>query len=207
MATQIPPLLRGLRRNHYPVVVADVPWHYEAWSGKGYGRSADHHYSTMSLADIAALPVGDYAAENSRCFFWTTGPMLAIGAHIRILRRWGFEPKAVFNVWLKPTHSAWDQGALFLDHERLWKMGMGHTSRQNCEYVIEARRGKPPKRLVADVRQEIIEPAREHSRKPEKFYENVARYAAGPYLELFGRQQRKGWTVRGNEAQKFGRAK
>jgi N6-adenosine-specific RNA methylase IME4 len=209
MGVEIPPLLRGLRRNYYPVIAADVPWDFVVWSKKNAGQPGDRapKYNTMSLAQIAALPVARYAAQDSRLLFWVTGPFLSKGAHIPIMRGWGFEPSAIFNVWLKPTQGAWDQGALFVDHEKLWKMGMGHTSRQNCEYVVEGRRGSPPKRLAMDIRQEIVEPIREHSRKPEKFYQNAERYAAGPYLELFGRQQRKGWTVRGDEANKFGRAK
>jgi len=202
----IPPLLRGLRREFFAVIAADVPWDFVTWSKRGKDRSPDRHYETMTLADIAAMPVANYAAPDSRLFFWVTSPFLAKGAHVPIMRAWGFEPVAIFNTWLKPTQAAWHQGALFLDHDKLWKMGMGHTSRKNCEFVIEGRRGSPPKRLAADIREEIIEPAREHSRKPEKFYENVQRYAAGPYLELFGRSQRKGWVVRGNEAHKFGKA-
>jgi N6-adenosine-specific RNA methylase IME4 len=49
----------------------------------------------------------------------------------------------------------------------------------------------------------MTEPVRESGRKPEKFYRNVMQYAPPPYLELFGRTQRPGFTVRGDEATKF----
>ena len=79
---------------------------------------------------------------------------------------------------------------------------MGHTTRQNAEYVVLGRRGKP-RRLCKDVHQLIIQPRREHSRKPDEFYARVERYCTGPYLELFARQRRPGWTAWGNELDKF----
>ena len=56
---------------------------------------------------------------------------------------------------------------------------MGHTTRQNAEYVVLGRRGKP-RRLRKDVHQLIIQPRREHSRKPDELYARVERYCTGP---------------------------
>lgn len=52
-------------------------------------------------------------------------------------------------------------------------------------------------------RQGIIAPRREHSRKPDGIHERIERLVAGPYLELFARQTRPGWTAWGNETTKF----
>ncbi|WP_287185940.1 MT-A70 family methyltransferase, partial [Rhodovulum sp.] len=41
---------------------------------------------------------------------------------------------------------------------------------------------------------------REHSRKPDEQYELIESCSWGPYLELFGRGVRQGWTVWGNQA-------
>lgn len=199
----IPPLLRGLRRDHYRLGAIDVPWKYVVRSHKGLGRSADKKYRTMTLDEIAALPVGDYMARDSRILFWVTGPFFAAGAHLPIMRAWGFEPTSTWGVWIKPVLSRWRQGSLFLDEQTYFRMGMGYTSRQNAEFVVEGRRGKPPARLSKKVRQVIVEPAREHSRKPEGFYQRAEEYAAGPRLELFARQRRPGWTCRGDEVDKF----
>jgi N6-adenosine-specific RNA methylase IME4 len=197
-----PPLLRGLRRNHAVTVCVDVPWKYVVRSHKGAGRSPD--YKTMTLEEIAALPVIDYVADDSRMLFWITGPFLAIAAHVPIMRAYGYEPTAIWGVWVKPTKRAYGQGDFFrfIDDDS-FKMHMGHTSRQNAEFVVEGRRGSPPKRLSKSVRQVIVEPIREHSRKPEKFYRNVVAYSPGPYLELFAREPRKGWVCRGDEKDKF----
>jgi N6-adenosine-specific RNA methylase IME4 len=53
------------------------------------------------------------------------------------------------------------------------------------------------------VRQGIIEPRREHSRKPDCIHERIERLVAGPYVELFARQRRPGWDCWGNEVDKF----
>ena len=81
-------------------------------------------------------------------------------------------------------------------------MGMGYWTRSNTEPCLLATRGKP-KRLNADVRQGIIEPRREHSRKPDCVHGRIERLVAGPYLELFARTTRPGWTVWGNQTDKF----
>ena len=81
-------------------------------------------------------------------------------------------------------------------------MGLGYWTRANTEACLLATRGHP-KRLRADIRQLIVAPRREHSRKPEAIYERIERLVAGPRLELFARQSRPGWTAWGNESTKF----
>ncbi len=40
---------------------------------------------------------------------------------------------------------------------------------------------------------------REHSRKPDEFYDLIEACSPGPYLELFARFRRPGWDQWGNE--------
>ena len=112
---------------------------------------------------------------NSFVFLWVTGPFLAIGAHAPIMDAWGFEPTAMAFVWAKTRAN----GELFV--------GPGLTTRKSCEFVVIGKRGKP-RRLAADVREAILAPVREHSRKPEEVYGRIERYCAGPRLDLFGRE-------------------
>lgn len=206
MKSDIVDQLRELPPEHFPLAMADVPWNHENWSGKGDGRSPNQHYDVMSLDAIAAIGphIDRVMKKNSRILFWLTGPFLAIGAHIPILDTWGgFRPTAMWQVWVKPVPSYYQNpyGVTLDDH--VFKMGLGKTTRQNAEYVIEARRGNPPPRLSASIRQVIVEPARESGRKPEKSYVDAERYARGPYLEIFGRTRRPGWTVLGNQVGMF----
>ena len=46
-------------------------------------------------------------------------------------------------------------------------------------------------------------PRREHSRKPEEFYELIESRSNGPYLEFYSRTRRFNWTCVGNEVGKY----
>jgi N6-adenosine-specific RNA methylase IME4 len=60
-----------------------------------------------------------------------------------------------------------------------------------------------PKRLHKDVRQLIVSPRREHSRKPDEAYQRMRRLVDGPAIELFARTAREGWISWGNETDRF----
>lgn len=83
----------------YKVIYADPPWAYRAWSQKGKGRSAESHYSTMSLDDIKALPVGELADKDCALFMWITFPLLREAWNV--IESWGFTYKSVAFVWVK----------------------------------------------------------------------------------------------------------
>lgn len=182
----------------FPVICADPPWLYKSNSKAAPGRNAFGHYDCMSLSDIADLPVRETVADNGVLFLWITGPFLAIGAHIPIMRAWGFKATAMGFTWTKLNKRA---GGLFICPGDVF-MGGGLTTRKNAEFCVIGKRGRSLRRS-ASVRECIISPVREHSRKPEEFFERVQQYAAGPYLELFARQSRAGWTTWGNQATKF----
>lgn len=182
-----------LPRNHFGLIAADPPWRYLTWSNKGMGKSADRHYGTMTLDDIKALPVADVAAKDCILLLWCVNPMLDVG--FDVMRAWGFTFKTVGFCWAKmtPRSSEWLPKYHF---------GMGHWSRSNVEICLLGTRGKP-KRQSKGVRQLIVAPVREHSRKPDEFLPAAERLANGPYLEMFSRTDRPGWTAFGNEAGKF----
>lgn len=183
-----------LPRNHFSTIYADPPWSFEFWSGKGKARSADNHYDTMRTADIASLPVTDLAAPDCALFMWACWPTMEDA--FALIKAWGFEYKTCAFAWLKA-----DPYRLFADDKTPFA-GMGYWTRANSEVCLLATRGKP-KRLNADVRQGIIAPRREHSRKPDEIYGRIERLVAGPYLEMFARTTRPGWTSWGNQVGKF----
>lgn len=192
----------GLQRNHYAVIEADPPWAFKARSDKGDGRSAKRHYPTMSLAQIKALPVGELRAKNSILLLWTTDTHLE--QSLEVARAWGFKFKTVGFYWAKTNK---DDSPF---------CGMGFWTRANPEQQLlcigEDEDPKQcllasygaPKRVARDVRKLIVAPRREHSRKPDERYERIEALVRGPYLELFARSQRPGWTSWGNETDKFG---
>jgi N6-adenosine-specific RNA methylase IME4 len=190
-------MMDDLPRNHFGAILADPPWGFQAWDGnKIPTRSSATPYRTMPMDEIAALPVADLAAEDCTLFCWVVWPTLPEA--IEVIRAWGFAYKTCGFAWMKADVSTIN---LFDDPVDAY-MGLGYWTRANSEVCLLATRGKP-KRLNADVRQGIIAPRREHSRKPDGIHERIERLVAGPYLELFARQKRPGWTVWGNQTDKF----
>ncbi len=178
---------RRLRRNHYRAILLDPPWTFETWSKRGRGRSADRHYKIMSLAQLARLDLQSVAADDSVMFLWATWPHMQQA--LWLIRQWGWEYKTCAFCWTKVKNGK-------------PTIGMGYWTRANTEPCLLATRGKP-KRISAAVRQAIIEPAREHSRKPDCVRERIEALVDGPYLDIFSRANRRGWTCIGYEAGKF----
>jgi N6-adenosine-specific RNA methylase IME4 len=182
----------------FACVLADVPSRFKSNSESKPGRNAMRHYACHSMATIASLPVKSVVADDALLFFWVTSPHLVIGSHIPVMEAWGFTPCAMAFTWPKLNLRA---STLFFS-ERDFFFGGGLTTRKCAEFVVLGRRGHP-KRLANDVREIIIAPRREHSRKPDEVYRRIERYCTGPRLDLFSREQREGWIPFGDESAKF----
>jgi N6-adenosine-specific RNA methylase IME4 len=187
-----------LPRNHYGAILADPPWSFEAWASPPYGkgRAAESHYNTMKEHELSALPVANMAASDSVLFVWACWP--TIEQAFRLIDAWGFKYKTCGFCWVKANAT---QIHMF-EEEITADMLLGYWTRSNSEVCLLATRGTP-KRTASDIRQAIISPRREHSRKPDGVHERIERLVAGPYLELFARQKRPGWDAWGNQTDKF----
>jgi N6-adenosine-specific RNA methylase IME4 len=177
-------------------MLIDPPWKFATWTHVGLAgdrsqpnrslRNRAAPYATMSLEDICALPVEQLAANDCVLFLWVV--RTHIPQAIEIVRRWGFEFKSVAFAWFKGD----DPDNLIVP------MGTGLWTRAGSEQCWLATRGNP-RPLHHDVREVITEKRREHSRKPDCTHDRIERLVAGPYLELFARRERPGWTTWGNE--------
>ncbi len=175
----------------FRLILADPPWPFEVWSDAGNGRSAEHHYRTMTLDDIAALPVAEVAARDSALLLWATWPRL--GAAMSVIEAWGFGYNTGIP-WLKMAARG------------VPRIGLGYRFRNCSELLLLGIRGNVPAPETGDrLPGAIFCPRGEHSAKPDYQYE-IAEGYAGPYLELFHRPRngmfppREGWTFLGNEA-------
>jgi N6-adenosine-specific RNA methylase IME4 len=185
-----------LPRAHYGAIYADPPWRFEVWAETGDAAHGVPPYERLTFDEIGALPVASLAAENCVLFMWVCWPSLPDA--LKIIEAWGFAYKTCGFAWVKGDNR---QADLFRDDHTAY-MGLGYWTRANSEVCLLATRGHP-KRINADVRQGIIEPRREHSRKPDCVPARIERLVAGPYLELFARTTRPGWDHWGNETGKF----
>lgn len=175
----------------YKTIYADPPWRFDSWSEKGEGRSAVRHYPVMKLEDMKTLPVAGAAAADCALLMWAIYPMLPEA--LELIAAWGFTFKTVAFTWAKLNRRG--QGHF---------MGGGYWTRANAEICLLATRGAP-QRKSKSVRQLIVSPVREHSRKPDEVYARIEGLAPGPYLELFARTTRSGWHSWGNQTGKFRR--
>lgn len=179
-----------LRMFGYSIILADPPWAFENWSEKGEDRNPKRHYDTMRADEIAALPVRDLAGGDCALFLWCVDPLLDRG--FDVLRAWNFRYVSVAFTWAKRTRL--DTG---------WHMGPGYTTRANPETCLLGMTGAL-KRRSAGVRQLVVEPLREHSRKPDRIHDDIVTlYGDLPRVELFARARRPGWDAWGNEVDKF----
>lgn len=169
----------------YHVIAIDPPW---AYNEKGGFSSDDYDaqnnrgavdYPTMTVEQIKKIEIP--AANDSVLFLWTTHAFLRDS--FDIMKEWGFEYKATI---------VWDKV----------KMGMGRNVRMQVEFCLLGIKGKPIIQGSSE-RDIITEPRREHSRKPEVFYEMVERMCIGNKLDYFSRQTRKNWEHYGAEQGQF----
>jgi N6-adenosine-specific RNA methylase IME4 len=180
------------------IVYAYPPHSFSTYSDKGItARHQSAKYTVMAHRDILAMGplVQALAARDCALNLWSSGVFLE--RSLEIMRAWGFKYVTIGFVWIKTIKSCSEIEPDNLTNARL-NWGTGYTTRSNAEFVIIAKRGKP-RRLHRDIHQIIISPRRTHSEKPEEAARRIERLYSGPYLELFGRRERPGWTVWGNE--------
>lgn len=156
----------------FQVIVADPPWRYESGN--------DLPYPTMDIEDIKALPVQSIAADDAILWLWTTNAHLRVA--FEVVDAWGFEYKTLLT-WVKD------------------RMGTGEWLRGQTEHCLLAVRGKP---VFVNVNHTTVIEAvrRQHSQKPEEFYELVEVACPGGRVELFARRNRETWRAYGNEVSK-----
>ena len=174
----------------FDLIMADPPWLYKLRSEKGEGKSAQAHYKCMPLDEIKAMPVLDLASENCLLWLYATNPMLPQG--LEVLKAWGFE-FATAGSWEKTTRHGKQS------------FGGGYIFRSSNEPILIGTRGEP--KTTKSVRSSFRGLARGHSVKPEEGYRQAEKLMPNARrLELFSRTNRKGWSVWGDEAGKFGEA-
>ena len=167
----------------YSCIVIDPPWPMQKIEREVRPNQVGFEYPTMSEDELAAFPVPHIAADDCHLFCWTTQKFLFMAN--RLIEAWGFRYVCQF-VWHKPGG--------------FQPIGL---PQYNCEFALYARRGTPK---FVDLKQFsccFSAPRREHSRKPDEFYDMVRRVTAAPRIDVFSREAREGFAQYGNEAEKF----
>jgi len=175
----------------FGTILIDPPWRFQNRTGK---MAPEHkrlrRYPTMSFAEIAALPVGDYAKAQSHLYLWCPNALLSEALYI--MAGWGFKYKTNI-VWYKIRKDGGPDGR-----------GVGFYFRNVTELVLFGVKGnlrtlQPGRRQVNIIRMR----KEEHSRKPNQLYSIIEACSPGPYLELFARERRPGWVAWGDEVDSY----
>jgi N6-adenosine-specific RNA methylase IME4 len=169
-------------------VLADPPWRFTNRTGKvaPEHRRLDR-YSTLPTGVISAVPVAEVVAKDAHLYLWVPNALLPDG--LQVMEAWGF--RYVSNiVWAKRRKDGGPDGR-----------GVGFYFRNVTELILFGVRGSMRTLSPARSQVNMIESRkREHSRKPDEQYAIIERCSPGPFLELFARYPREGWTAWGDEA-------
>ena len=181
--------LEAVGNKKFATILADPPWRFANRTGK---MAPEHRrlsrYGTMTIDEIAALPVTDVAAPTAHLYLWVPNALLPEG--LKVMKDWGFEYKSNI-VWHKLRKDGGSDGR-----------GVGFYFRNVTELILFGVRGKNARTLAPGRTQVnyIGTRKREHSRKPDEQYTLIESCSPGPYLEMFARGARQGWSVWGNQA-------
>lgn len=184
-----------MENKKYNIIYADPAWKYsDKRNGKGKNNptgagGALKHYECMEIEDIKKLPIKELADENCYLFIWATSPFMKEA--IEVIESWGFKFITIPFVWVKMRND--------MSEER--KDGIGNYTLNNAEYVLLGRKGKYW-RNSTKVKQILLNPKMEHSKKPEEIRRRIVELCGDlPRIELFARQKTEGWDVWGNQVE------
>jgi N6-adenosine-specific RNA methylase IME4 len=192
------PDLEGASMNSLPglkgvfsTILIDPPWRFENRTGKMAPEHRRlHRYRTMALEEIKGLPISAHADTPSHLYLWVPNALLPDG--LEVMRAWGFKYKTNV-VWYKTRKDGGPDGR-----------GVGFYFRNVTELLLFGIKGSmrtlKPGRTQVNL---LTIRKREHSRKPAEFYSLIEACSPGPYLELFARERREGWSQWGDELNSY----
>lgn len=178
---EVPPL----PSDKYRVIYADPPWKY---GDDGIIGETDHyghtgrHYPSMTITELCEMgpKIKEIIERDAVLFLWITSPILE--ECFPVIRAWGFKYKTSF-VWDKVRHN------------------YGHYNSVRHELLLICTRGScTPDNVKLFDSVQTIERSDTHSEKPRMFREIIdILYTHGKKIELFARENVKGWESWGNE--------
>jgi N6-adenosine-specific RNA methylase IME4 len=178
-------------RSKFGTILADPPWRFMNRTGK---MAPEHRrlsrYSTLTVEEICAIPVKEAASEKAHLYLWVPNALIAEG--LAVMKAWGFTYKSNI-VWFKTRKDGGPDGR-----------GVGFYFRNVTEILLFGIHGHL--RTLAPGRRQVnimISQKREHSRKPDEQYAIIESCSPGPFLEMFARGQRPGWTQWGQQAEAY----
>lgn len=184
-------LIKTIGSKKFGTILADPPWRFINRTGK---VAPEHRrlnrYETLSTEEIKAIPVDEVGAECSHLYLWVPNALIPEG--LEVMKSWGYSYKTNI-IWHKIRKDGGPDGR-----------GVGFYFRNTTEVVLFGIKGRirtlDPGRSQVNI---IKTRKQEHSRKPDELYQIIERCSRGPFLELFARGTRGGWTGWGDQAKEY----
>jgi len=175
----------------FSTILADPPWKFENRTGKiAPEHKRLYRYVTMTNEDIISLPVSCIADNPSHLYLWVPNALVSLG--LEVMKSWGFTYKTNI-IWYKIRKDGGPD-----------RRGVGFYFRNVTEMVLFGVKGRmrtlQPGRTMPNI---LSTQKREHSRKPDEMYPIIEQCSPGPYIELFARVSRPGWSSWGNETDEY----
>lgn len=148
-------------------------------------------YATMSLDEIKAVPVADWADEDAFLWLWATNSrshssgMPILVQAFELMEWWGFRYYTMLT-WVKPTG--------------VCPFGPYQITTEHCLFGYREKCVFPSGSL-GKMRTAFDSSKGRHSEKPSCLYEDIARYFEGPRLDVFGRRRHAGFDAWGDEVE------
>jgi len=184
---ELPPINEALNCGaKFSAIVIDPPWSYEE-SNKAEVVGRTLPYADMKFADIEAMEMP--AEDDCALFLWTTNAFLP--KSFALLNRWGFRYSATI-VWCK----------IHANGNHRFSSPINPYFKNSVEFILFGVRGKLDFMPGQEVKNADtwftaqIGPGG-HSSKPPEFLKMVESWVPGPYLEIFSRSERPGWSSYG----------
>ena len=160
----------------FQTIVIDPPWdHGDEGDVNQFGRTKPE-YATMPIDDIAKLPIDKISDDNCHLYLWVTNRSLPKA--FSLIEKWGFRYITCLT-WVKPS------------------FGVGNYFRGSTEQVLFAVKGSQPLKRKDVGTHFFADRGNGHSAKPDEFYKLVESCSYAPFIDVFGRKERDGWSVWG----------
>jgi N6-adenosine-specific RNA methylase IME4 len=164
----------------FSTIVIDPPWPMEKIERDVRPNQVAHlDYRPMAEDELRAIELP--AAEDAHLYLWTTHKFLPLA--LELAEAWGFKYQCVLT----------------------WVKNVGFTPfswMYSTELCLFCRRGGLDL-LERGRRLDFEAKVREHSRKPDEFYNLVREVSPEPRIDMFSRERRDGFETWGNEDGKF----
>lgn len=181
------------KNSHYKCIVVDPPWD-QGKTGKRSVRpnqGTDLAYPTMTYAEIAALPVEDWATTDAFLWLWATNsrsrssdkPILIQA--FDLMEHWGFRYYTTLT-WDKATGPC--------------PFGPYQITTEHCLFGY---RGKCefPSESLGKMKTLFSASSGRHSEKPSYLYRHISNHFDAPRLDVFARRRHHGFEPWGDQVE------